>query len=212
MSWIDIDETKLEQATEKADSYEPAELPDPGIIPVVIKSAYLRNDYDSSAESFNVEFEYAPEKTFTWTTFIRSGDAKGNKTTYTNKKGEEVPLPGVVDVNRLFTALGIKMSDVQPTEAKMEIFGETKNVKYFKDLAGKKLMIALKHEENEYEGNISMRPLIIGFMNEAGLYKGEDVREKFSKQIEKSPVKKLKKQKQNTSENDEAASKAVNSW
>jgi len=57
------------------------------------------------------------------TFWVASGDAKGNKTTFTNKGGKEQPLPGMAIMNSItFLTLGKQLSDLSTEEKLVRLY------------------------------------------------------------------------------------------
>ena len=60
-------------------------------------------------------------------------------------------------------------------------------------LAGKELTVGVKHEENLYEGSVSIKANIDAFLDKDGKNKdGEFLAEKLADKLAKNPLKKLK--------------------
>ena len=133
-------------------------------------------------------------------------DEKGNKpywvvrddhSDFVKKKfgpvGTQVPLPGREEMKTVLTLLGDPNPDAIEG-ASIAYKDGTITVVAFPSLQGKKLKIALHQEENEYNGNISIRNYVYGFMDEDGKdVDGSDLKSKAEKYFQKKPLKELKK-------------------
>lgn len=207
MSWFELsDETLQGVQDESVAQVSEFKLLESGAYICDIDKAYLRKT-DSGAEMFELVLKTEDNQNIKWSTCTRSGDAKGNKATWTvtnnhsenvQKRygvGTEVPLPGYQDLAQLFAAFGSTLKEHQPTLTKVEHkAGETIDAKVFKSLAGKKVMACVRQHENEYNGEISIKVEVELFLDTNGNNsKGEEVKSKFIAKIEKSPIKLLKK-------------------
>ena len=79
--------------TEAADSVGGLGALDSGVYKVTIKVAYLTKS-KNGALCLNLQTETDKGRPLNGNIYITSGDAKNNKTTYTDKKGDEQYLPG----------------------------------------------------------------------------------------------------------------------
>lgn len=184
----------------------------PGVYKMQIEKAYVRRT-DSGAEGLTVEFNYGDEgdKKFYWTTYFKSGDEKGNKTTYTAADGSEKPLPGFIDMITLFKAAGVP--DAKPKPAKIEIGGDAVDVLALPELTGKVVTLGIRHEYDDY--NEADRAFVDTILDAEGKnVKGEDVLDKLKEKIEKSPKKKPRKKKETKTATTTAGSeeKAASPW
>lgn len=95
-------------------------LVDSGVYHCTVKMAYL-DTADSEAMSLNVELETDTGATIKEAFWIRSGAAKGKKTTYTDKKdpSKEHPLPGFTLANDLCLLAAKKPISALSTEKKV---------------------------------------------------------------------------------------------
>ena len=156
-------------------------LPDPGVHDVTIKQIYIRKT-DSGAKMLSMDLDFGDKggNQF-WETCLYAGDAKNNKATF----AVTTVMP------HIFQACGdlnpnAKMGDIKHK-------GETIQAMGLPSLSGKKMKIGFKHEENEYNGSINMKPMITAFLKPDGTNAdGENLAEKLAENIAKNPVKKLK--------------------
>lgn len=205
-SWVQFNEEETAAINEAsvAKTTEGFKQLESGIYPVVIVAAYIRKT-DSGAEMFELSMMTKDEVKCSWSTCVRSGDAKGNATTWTvgdhhsesTKKrygiGTKVPLPGYQELAQLFAAFGSEMKDHQPEMTQIEHRGDTIEAKVFKDLTGKRFQIAVQQYEEEYNGEINVKLDYQMFLDmEGNNAKGENQEEKFLKKISKVPLRKLK--------------------
>jgi hypothetical protein len=205
-SWANFDETVMNEIEEAsvAKVSEGFKQPESGIYAVSIMSAYLRKT-DSGAEMFELVMQTKDENQMRWSTCTKSGDAKGNKSTwtvqdrhsdFTKKKygvGTEVPLPGYQELAQLFASFGSKMKDEQPDMGQIEHRDTVIDAKIFKGLTGKKLQACVQQFEEEYNGEVSVKLDYQMFIDlEGNNEKGEPMEEKFTKKINKTPLRKMK--------------------
>jgi hypothetical protein len=209
MDWAQIDDKLIANVGEESVS-EGGVLASGAYLASIV-SAYERKS-DSGAIMFELEAISNDEKKIFWSTCLASGDAKGNKSTYIDKNGEEQLLPGIISFMRLFQAVGLDAKTEKPTMAKVERKNTVIDAKIYKQLAGKKFTACIRQYENLYNGEISIKYDIEHFLDVDGKNsKGEELVEKFVKKIEGSPLKKLKAkpQSQPQPQNTEAASQAA---
>jgi hypothetical protein len=91
-----------------------------GVFDAKVKMVYL-NQADSGAISFNAILENTDGKDLRESLWIRSGNAKGNKTFYT-KDGKDYPLPGYSVANSLcVAALGVSLAKAMESADKKTI-------------------------------------------------------------------------------------------
>ena len=199
MSWLEIDEELLNNVEDEKVSEGGSVLPS-GIYDVEIVQLYARQT-DSGAVMIELEGKTEvevegkkEEKKIYYSNCIQSGDEKGNKTTYTDKKsGKEMLLPGVVASVHMFQSMGLDFAKATPSKEKVERGQGTIEAKVFKELRAKKFKACIRQYENEYNGEVSVKYDIENFLDTDGKNnKGESQTEKFLKKIEKSPIKKLK--------------------
>lgn len=195
IEWLNIESDLLKEIeTENVSSgYTPIES---GAYIVNIEQAYLRQT-DSGAVMFELETATEDNRKISWSTCIVSGDEKGNKSTYTDKKTKkERPLPGLAQVSHLFEACKLDMDAVSPSKQSVKRGESTINAKVFKELSDKKFTACVRQYENEYNGDVSIRIDIENFLDTDGKNsKGDYLVDKFNAKIEKSPIKLLKKSK-----------------
>ena len=182
----------------------------PGVYHVAIDRAYTRKT-DSGAKMFTVFFKDAANNNIMFSTCVQSGNDKGNKSTYVSKEGKEKLLPGIEEVKRLFDA--IKVEDPAGRLAKVDHFGTNIEVMAYPDLTGKQLMIGLRTEDNEYNGEIKVQNLFEAFITSDGKNaKGEDLLESLKTKIEKAPHKKSKQKSTPSTPAADAGVAATQGW
>ena len=92
-----------------------------GLYDYVIKAAYVTTA-KSGAVAINLELAAGKSK-LRVTEYIKSGNAKGNKFTYTDKDGNEQPLPGFSKMNSLcLLAAGEELKDIDPEMKTLNLF------------------------------------------------------------------------------------------
>ena len=77
---------------------------DSGVYDATIKMVYLDQSVNN-AISFNIELLNSDGKKLEETFWVRSGNAKGNKTWYTTKSGRKQPIPGYLFADNLCRAV-----------------------------------------------------------------------------------------------------------
>ena len=191
-----IDDSMLEKEDR---TVQVSEVPNAGIYNVTVNKAYLSKS-DGGATAFNLDLlEDVPDnplggRTFYAQYWIKSGDEKGNKSTYTDKKGEERPLPGWFPVLHLLKLFGKDFSRLKGKPDKMEVFGKVKDVYAFPELEGLKTKAVVQQYENEYNGEVSIKYDVPDFMGVDGKnHKGEDIEEIWIKKLDKNPIRKIRK-------------------
>ena len=163
---------------------------DAGVYDAAVKQAYVRKT-DSGANMLEIDFIFADETEFHFSTCVQSGDEKGNKTTYTSKQGKEIALPGVTSMKHFLDA--IKVPDPAASQGDVEHFGDKIKALCIGGIQGKKLKLGISQYENFYNGETSVRNDVKYWMDEAGKNKGgEEILEKAVASLEKNPLRKLK--------------------
>lgn len=167
-----------------------------GVYTVAIKEAYLKKT-DSGATMFHLNLEDDNGLKLNYSTCIKSGDAKGNKSTYQNQKGETKLLPGVISVKHLFESVKLDMMKEVPSNKKIKVKKqdgeEVISVGLFKTMTNKKFTACVRQYEDMYNNEIKIKYDIENFLDVNGNNKdGESQIEAFLAKIEKNPIKKLK--------------------
>lgn len=192
-NWLGIDESLLEE-------YDNIEVPEfkqieSGVYKVKIDKAYLTTS-SGGATMFNIDMvEIADDnpiggRHIFWNTAVRSGDAKGNKATYT-RDGKEYPLPGTIIVKHLFNAVGVPLN-VKPKPVKVEHYGNVVDAKAFAELEGREVCVAIQQYEDEYNGEMKIKIDVKDF------FKCDDAEkmEKWKKYLDRNPLRKSRKKKE----------------
>ena len=166
-------------------------LLDSAIYEVAVESAFIRKT-DSGAKMLELLFITDKGMPFKWSTCTQSGDEKGNKSTYTDKRsGKERDLPGVISLKHFLDAIGEKNPAAAPGEV---IFGDkTITALCLTSVQGKKLKLGINQFESEYNGSINVKNDVIAFMDTDGNNRaGELIEDKVSNKLKNNPIKKLK--------------------
>lgn len=190
-----------------------------GIYNAVIDKAFLSKS-DGGATAFEIEAKTILEdgsdgKTIFGKFWIKSGDEKGNKATYTTKTGKERLLPAWTQVNSLLSVANKKIEDLQPKDATIKRGDETIKVKAIEELTGTKAKLVIQQYENEYKGEVNIRYEIRDFLNIDGTGSDGsiDAEEKWKATLEKTPIRKLKKSsKEKPNQSSEDAEAATSGW
>lgn len=164
---------------------------DSGVYSMAINEAFIRKT-DSGAKMLELSFVSDKGEDFKWSTCTQSGDAKGNKSTYTDKNsGKERDLPGVISLKHFLDAIGEKNPVANPGEVK---FGDkTITALCLTEVQGKKLKLGINQFENEYNGSVNVKNDIIAFMDTDGNNRaGELIEDKISNKLKNNPIKKLR--------------------
>ena len=163
---------------------------DAGVYDAVVKQAYIRKT-DSGASMLEIDFIFNDESTFHYSTCTKSGDEKGNKSTYTSKQGKEVPLPGVTALRHFLDA--IEVEDPDASQGTVEHFSDKISALCITSIQGKKLKLGINQYENFYNGETSIRNDVRYWMNANGENKaGDGILDKVTASLEKNPLKRLK--------------------
>jgi hypothetical protein len=188
LSMLGITEETIE-AVEPESVYEGSTRP-AGLYKATVDKAYVRKT-DSGASMLEIDFKMEDGSDFHYSNCVKSGDSKGNKTTYTSKSGKEVPLPGVVELSKFLTAIdSIKASAV---EGQVVHKDNKITALAFQNLQGKKLTIGINQEESFYQGDVLTKNNIKYWLDENGENSaGDNLKEKVTESLEKHPVKKYR--------------------
>lgn len=207
--WLEIDEKLLDDVKAEEVVTGTGTLAS-GVYSVKIDHAFLRQT-DSGAVMFELKSTTEDGKSVFYSTCVTSGDAKGNKNTYTDKKGKEQLLPGLVSVKHLFQATGLDIKNEKPEVMRVEFKDNEIDAKVFKGLKDRKFKACVRQYENEYNGDINIKYDIENFLDVNGNNSdGKFMEDKFLAKIEKSPIKLLKKAKAAPVANDTAI--AASGW
>ena len=188
-----------------------------GIHMGVIKMAKVM-EASSGAVGIAIEIETEDKKTARITEWIQSGDAKGNKTTYTDKDGNEVNLPGMTKIKNLnFLLTGVfGLPSSEEKEIKEYDWDLKQEVSVRKDVVvpwlnrpiGFCIMMTMEDKYQD-EANFTTKQIVEHFFDpvtdqfgsEKINSKPAEMRQKFLDFIEKTPIKdKRKKSKGATTE------------
>jgi len=153
----DVNLNEAEQAKDTSDSLpsSPVRTVESDVYPMTVKLAYLGKSA-SGALAMHCHFESDTGFEFKESFWIASGDAKGNKTTYT-RDGVEYPLPGFTHADhlcRIATGTSLKTSNREEKLVNIYDRDQQKEVptkaEVFVDLLGKKVQLGIqKVQENK---------------------------------------------------------------
>lgn len=184
---------------EQVQEVEPEAVYESKAIPAALYAAKVDKAFvrktDSGANMLEVDFVIevdGKQVTHHYSNCVLSGDQKGNKTTYTDKKSKkEISLPGVQAMTKFLTA--IESLDAAATKGQVEWKESKIDVLAFTGLQGKKLMIGVIQEENLFNGNVTVKNDVKYWLDAEGKNsEGKDLKEKVVASLEKNPIKKLK--------------------
>lgn len=181
------------QEVEPEAVYESKAIPS-ALYDAKVDKAFVRKT-DSGANMLEVDFVIEVDGkpiTYHYSNCVLSGDQKGNKTTYTDKKtGNEVSLPGVQAMTKFLTA--IESLDASATKGQVEWKDSKIEVLAFTGLQGKKLKIGVVQEENLFNGNVTIKNDVKYWVDSEGNNsQGKSLTEKIEESILKNPLRKLK--------------------
>ena len=187
-----------------------------GVYDMVVDKAYLVKS-KNGATGFEVELaEMKPDGTtgrHLWQTYwIKNREGS---TTYTGQDGKQHLLPAWVQVNRLLRIAGKTLQDLAPKPVTIKRFGKDEEVGILEPLHGTKVKAVVRPYEDDYTGEVKLKPEVVDFLNVDGTSASEGGRdeEKWLTYLSKNPVKKLKKKAaQAAPKVDEAAKSAVAQW
>lgn len=211
-----VSEESLEQADKEQIAFEQSvgEFK-AGVYPMVVDKAYLIKS-KNGATGFEVELaEIKPDGNtgrHLWQTFwIKNREGQ---TTFVGKDGKQKLLPSWVQVNRLLHVANKTLQSLVPKTVTIERYGQTEEVCIFDPLHGTKVLAVVRPYEDDYTGEIKLKPEVIDFLNADGTAtgKGRD-EEAWLTFLSKNPIKKLKKKSGTTAPQvDEAAKSAISQW
>ena len=193
MDWLNLDKKYIDEINGGEYDFNDFEVKSE-VAKVQIDSVYLTVN-DNNAMAFNIKFKKENGAFIDAQEWIRSGSDKGNKSTYTDKKGNERPLPGIVNIQHFLKIIDEDFKSIgEPQKMIMEVFGKKTEVKVFESLRGKQLIVAKQAYEDDYTGEIKIRTRIVEFMNMNGKnYKDKEMLSYWKEKFEKEPIKVLNK-------------------
>ncbi len=204
-------------STEIVEAVEPVKVSEgylweSGLYDVTVDKAYIRKT-DSGANMFELDLIGEKGKKFHYATAILSGDQKGNKSTYTNKNGKEVPLPGVSSMVQFLIAIGKDPKQTEAQEGQVVHRDQKITALCFNGLQGLKLKVGIFQYESEYQGEVSVRNDIKYFLSSEGKNaEGNDLTEKAKKNLADFPLRKLKTQPQTATVASVGGSESAPGW
>jgi len=207
MSWFEIDENLVDEIDSGEFDYSGEFKVESEVAKVKVDSAYLTKS-QGGALAFNIKFVKENGSFIDMQEWIKSGDEKGNKSTYTDKKtGSERPLPGVNNMLHFLKIVGEDIKSIgEPKTFTMKVFGKNEGVKVFEKLRGKTLIVANQAYEDDYNDEIKTRTKVVEFMDLEGKnYKGKERKQYWEDKFVKEPVKLLKKKVEQKKEETDAS-------
>jgi len=213
MSWIDLPKEMVEEINAGEYDYSGDFEVVSEVAKVQVDAVFLTKS-DGGAVAFNIKMKKENGAFIDAQEWVKSGDSKNNKSTYTDKKtGKEKPLPGVINVQHFLKIVGEDFKSIgEPKAMTMEVFGKVQEVKVFGKLRGRQLIVAKQAYEDEYNNEIKIRTRVVEFMDMDGNnYKGKERLSYWKEKFEKEPVKKLKV-KPEKKEPDTETKSALDSW
>jgi len=214
MSWLELSDELIEDVETGEFDYSGEFEVKSEVARVKIDSAYI-DKADSGAMSFNVKFVKENGAFIDMQEWIKSGEAKGNKSTYTDKKnGKEKPLPGIINVQHFLKILGEDFKSIgEPKPFTMKVYGQDKEVKVFEKLRGQMLIVANEAYEDDYNDELKTKTRVVDWMNLDGEdYKGKPKQQYWIERFEKTPVKPLKVKKEVKKEPDADTQADLDNW
>lgn len=214
MSWLELDQELVAEIDSGEFDYSGDFEVVSEVAKVKIDSVYL-DKTDSGAMSFNVKFVKENGAFIDMQEWIKSGEAKGGKSTYTDKKtGKERPLPGIINVQHFLKVIGEDFKSIgEPKPFIMKVFGKDKEVKVFEKLRGRMLIVANEAYEDDYNDELRTRTRVVDWMSLEGKnYQDKDKQDYWVERFEKTPVKPLKVKKEVKPEPTQENKLAVDAW
>lgn len=156
MSWFDLEAgNEAEEVYSQSGGFERR-----GEYLVELQECYLVDSDNTGGTGLKVKFKYEDGgfgNTAFW--FI-------NGQTKTQRMPDGRPTFGSIQIKQLFGALQINPNSVKPVVSKIEVAKDTFEDKpTFRELFGKKVLVVVQMQENEYNGEITLRPDVIGFFD-----------------------------------------------
>jgi hypothetical protein len=161
MAFVKIEDGFMDEVSEaKVSNYEAVT----GTYVAKIKKAFGFQS-DSGAKAVRIEFDLTQDQetgeelenpiSYKEDFYIVSGDEKGNKTTFTTKKGKEVPLPawGVLKSIAKSAGFDLKKAFENTVDAKEQVYADEQTVAGMPDIKGV-LIIGLKKNHDTYNDDI----------------------------------------------------------
>jgi len=213
MSWLELPNEMVEEIDSGEYDYSGEFEVISEIAKVQVDAVYLTKS-SGGAVAFNIKMKKENGAFIDAQEWVKSGDEKGNKSTYTDKKtGKEKPLPGVINIQHFLKVISEDFKSIgEPKVVTMEVFGTAQEVKVFDKLRGKQLIVAKQAYEDDYNDEIKIRTKIVEFMDMDGKnYKDKERVSYWKEKFEKEPVKKLKAKVQKKEQKAEEKS-ALDSW
>lgn len=187
-----------------------------GVYIGVIKMAKVLQA-SSGAVGIAIEIKTEDKKTARLTEWIQSGDTKGNKTTYTDKDGNEINLPGLTKIknlNFLITGVfGIPQSQLKEIkeydwELKQEVSAQREVIVDWLDKPiGFCLMLTMEDKYNDESNFVTKQvvehffdPVTDQFGSEKIASKPAELKQKFLDYVSKNPVKDKRKKSKGATE------------
>ena len=184
---FDVNLDELSNETEKVDSGF-GEL-EPGVYDMVINNIYL--DETNSGAVFIALYltDTKSNKKLNLNRFSVERMIKNKEGSTKMKNGRY--FTGVIFLNKIAQMANKNINQLKPVELNVEIFGENKQVKVFKELVNTKITIGIRDIVSEWNDKVFVNKEIVNILNPSE----KDKIEKLAKRIAKSPVKDTIKQK-----------------
>ena len=184
---FDVNLDELSNETEKVDSGF-GEL-EPGVYDMVINNIYL--DETNSGAVFVAMYltDTKSNKKLNLNRFSVERMIKNKEGSTKMKNGRY--FTGVIFLNKIAQMANKNINQLKPVELNVEIFGENKKVKVFKELVNTKITIGIRDIVSEWNDKVFVNKEIVNILNPSE----KDKIEKLAKRIAKSPVKDTIKQK-----------------
>lgn len=155
-------------------------ISEPGEYVVTFKDAYLKT-WRSGAKSLSLVMETSNGLIGTEDIFVQSGESKGCKTTYTNKDGDEIMLPGVVLIQAsLMPCIGLKTLKSSDRDGTI----------VYKDIINREVGILVNIKKTQYNGKIYLNQVTKGFFNTKTNLTGSEILNGITAPEKKEKIKK----------------------
>ena len=186
MGFFDISTDEL---LEEAKQFDSAGELDPGVYEMVINNIYLDKS-SGGTEYFAVDLTNTKDnRKLSLSNFSVERMVKNKEGSTKMSNGRY--FTGVILLDKTAQIAGKNINQLSPVELNVEVFGEAKKVKVFKELINTKIVIGIRDVISEWNDKTYVNKEIVNILKPSDK---ENIN-KLTKKIEKNPVKDTTKQK-----------------
>jgi len=186
MGFFDISTDEL---LEEAKQFDSAGKLDPGVYEMVINNIYLDKS-SGGTEYFAVDLTNTKDnRKLSLSNFSVERMVKNKEGSTKMSNGRY--FTGVILLDKTAQIAGKNINQLSPVELNVEVFGEAKKVKVFKELINTKIVIGIRDVISEWNDKTYANKEIVNILKPSDK---ENIN-KLTKKIEKNPVKDTTKQK-----------------